>query len=205
MWRERVVEVLGQIGQHPAWGVQHCMRVYHLAMKLGRNLSVDEEVVFAAAMSHDFGAYPPYRLPGSDHAARSAQVAVPFLIDEGFPVQKMILLQQAILGHMYDSEPSTAPEAQVIHDADTLDFLGAIGIARLILLVGRSDGFESLPDAMARARQYASDLPARVFTEAGRKLAQTRRDEMHAFIEALSAQQAVGAASLPEETHIGRP
>lgn len=193
MWRERIVEVLSQIGRHPAWGVQHCVRVYNLAMQLAGQVGADEEVIFAASMSHDFGAYPPYRLPGSDHAARSAQVAVPFLVNEGFPVQKMIPLQQAILGHMYDVEPAETIEAQLIHDSDTLDFLGAIGIIRQVLLVGRPEGYDSLSAALARARQHAHDLPSRVITPAGRRMAEARRDEMLHFLASIDAESAPDA------------
>lgn len=190
MWRERIEEVLRQIGQHPAWGVEHCYRVYHQAMSLARGQNVDEEVVFAAAIVHDFGAYPPYRLPGADHAARSAQVAVPFLIDQGFPVQKANVLEGAILGHMYDSEPASSLESRVIHDADVLDFLGAIGIARQLLLVGRPEGFANLSEAAKMARRLAADLPSRLVTEQGRALGITRRQETIRFLDALEQQRA---------------
>lgn len=197
MWRKRVIEVLNQIGQHPAWGVEHCRRVYRLAVELAGADPVDEEVVFAAAMVHDFGAYPPYRLPGADHAARSIQVVIPFLIDEGFPVQKTHILQESILGHMYDVQPGESLESRVIHDADTLDFLGAIGISRLLMLISRPEGFESLAAAAHRARHLAEVLPSKTVTPLGRQMAESRRDLMLRFLDDLDEQRAGEALELP--------
>ncbi|MDQ3124717.1 MAG: HD domain-containing protein [Pseudomonadota bacterium] len=132
-WRRAVYEQANTHLQHPSWGVRHSERNYVLGMALAQaeGMTVDADVLFAAAFLHDWGGIAPFAVAGTDHAVRSVELAEPFLTGAGFPMEKFPAVRAAILGHMYDKEPE-GPEAVVLHDADALDFLGALGAARLL-------------------------------------------------------------------------
>lgn len=195
MYRERIQQRIEQIGGHPAWGLAHCQRVYELAMQLGGD-RVDEEIIYAAAMTHDFGAYPEYREEGTDHAVRSTVVVRAFLNEVGFPADKIDRVIETIRGHMfYDSPDESLLEAVVFHDADVLDFMGTIGTARLISIVGLDDWAKTLPDAIALIEQFSDDLPDKVYTDTAKEMAGQRAQEMKDFLATLR-QQTMNLASL---------
>ncbi|NPV69856.1 MAG: hypothetical protein HPY55_04290 [Firmicutes bacterium] len=53
-WKQRILELTGKF-QHPAWGPAHSGRVYDVALDVaaGEDMSVDADVLFAAAFLHD--------------------------------------------------------------------------------------------------------------------------------------------------------
>jgi uncharacterized protein len=191
MWKEHVLELAAQL-THVAWGASHSRRVYESALFLARQEGwpVDPELLWAAGYLHDVGALERYRLAGIDHADRSVQVAGDVLAVAGFPEEKIARVQEIVRGHMFYREPAAAPEAVVFHDADTLDFLGFIGITRLLAIVGLDDWAPDMRAAVDRIVQFSGELPARLHTPHARQLGEARQAEMHAYL-----------AGLAEETH----
>lgn len=171
---------------HFAWGYEHSVRDYLLAMQLakGDGVTVDAEVLFAAAMLHDMGGFAPFEKAGVDHAVRSAELVEPILQAAGFPMGKVEGVKQAILTHSYYETvmPST-PEAIVLHDADTLDFLGAISAARLLSISGKEAFVPDPKKAIAVLTGFQADLPAKLhggtFTQA---LGRQRAAELKTFL-----------------------
>ena len=171
-WRRAVYEQANTHLRHPSWGVRHSERNYVLGMALAQTegLTVDADVLFAAAFLHDWGGIEPFAVAGTDHAVRSVELAEPFLTGAGFPMDKFPAVRAAILGHMYDKEPEGS-EAVVLHDADALDFLGALGAARLLAATGDRPDYDQ---ALARIERFAIDIPPRLKTGAARDLAPQR-------------------------------
>ncbi len=188
-WQERLVAEAARF-EHPAWGVAHCRRVYELAAQLGTaaGAALDNEALFAAAYVHDLGAFPPYRREGVDHAQRSVEVAPEVLAAAGFPDSRVPVVQEIVRGHMYYAEPAAMPEAVYFHDADVLDFMGAVGIARLLSIVGRDDWTPDLPAAITLIDRFRRELFARLHTDAARRLGKKRQAEMDDFLAALAAE-----------------
>jgi uncharacterized protein len=169
---------------HPAWGWRHCERDFLLARQIAREekLAIDEDVLFAAAFLHDAGAIPPFAKDGVDHAVRSAELAEPFLRQARFPMAKFPAVKAAILGHMFDKEAGSGAEAQVLHDADALDFLGATGIARRLAVTGTAPDLDSV---MARLETVYRDIPGRLITATAKRMAIPRLIAMQAFFDQL--------------------
>ena len=190
-WRQAVYEQAHGHFLHPSWGWRHSERNYVLGMALARTegLTVDADVMFAAAFLHDWGGIEPFAAPGVDHAVRSVQLAEPFLTEAGFPMEKFPAVRAAILGHMYDKEPEGS-EALVIHDADALDFLGALGAARLLAATGTRPDYDQ---ALGRIERFAVDIPPRLKTTAARAMAPMRVTEMTEFLAALRRETPEGA------------
>jgi uncharacterized protein len=186
VWHAGVIAYAEQ-HPHPAWGPAHCRRVYALALELAdrEGAPVDRDSLFAAAHLHDLGAFAPYRVEGVDHAERSAQVAEELLAAAGFPADKLSLVQAIIRGHMYRADPGESREAVLFHDADTLDFLGAVGVARILAIVGLDDWAPDLPSAVRLLQRFVRELPAKLITVSARQLAVGRVAEMKAFLAAL--------------------
>jgi hypothetical protein len=85
-----------------------------------------------AVYLHDWGAFPKYIQKGVEHAIRSRQVVeteiLPYL--DLSSEQKIILLETIELHDYRDMRPAQSKEALLLREADMLEFLGMIGMAR---------------------------------------------------------------------------
>ncbi len=145
-------------------------------------MAIDEDVLFAAAFLHDSGAIPPFAKDGVDHSVRSAELAEPLLRKLGFPMAKYPAVKAAILGHMFDKEAGSSPEAIALHDADALDFLGATGIARRLAVTGDAPDMDSV---MARLQAVYEEIPGGLVTGTAKRMAIPRLVAMKAFFDQL--------------------
>jgi uncharacterized protein len=179
---------------HPAWGWTHSERDYQLALQIAarEELKIDRDVLFAAAFLHDVGAIGGFQKEGVDHAVRSAELAGPILLSVGFPADKVPAVREAILGHMHDKTPGKTSESIVLHDADTVDFLGAVGVARRLAVTGSATDYDS---GIARIREFADKLPGRVVTATARQMARRRAAEMNQFLDQLTRETNNGRTS----------
>lgn len=126
----------------PAHNFDHVARVYNLAIKLAENEKVDLEVIRAAALLHDLGGAREMNDPSgkTDHAVESAKMSEPILKKLGYSEGKIKHILDCIISHRYRTEnkPKTL-EAQILFDADKLETVGAIGIARAMVWMGRNN------------------------------------------------------------------
>jgi uncharacterized protein len=193
-WKVTIYDMARSRFKHPAWGWQHSERNYDVALRLaqGDHLTIDTDVLFAACFLHDMAAFPPYAKAGVEHGDRAAQESGAVLRAAGFPMQKLAAVQAAERGHMYYRDPGSRPEAIVLHDADSLDFLGDIGAARMISLTG-----ESAPDfrpAISSLRGFLHDIPPRLITKTARAIGAQRSAELRRLLDELSTQTFHGEA-----------
>ncbi|HEY7980919.1 MAG TPA: HD domain-containing protein [Candidatus Eremiobacteraceae bacterium] len=193
-WKVKIYQLARTKFLHPAWGWQHCERNYQVAMRLakGDGLTVDRDVLFAASFLHDMAAFPPYAKAGMEHGDRAAQTSEAVLREAGFPMRKFAAVQAAERGHMYYSNPGALPEAIVLHDADSLDFLGAIGAARLIALTGEKA--RDFGAAISALRTLEHDVPSRLITKTARRIAEQRLAELRTFLDDLQRESFDGKA-----------
>jgi uncharacterized protein len=181
-WKVTVYNLARTSFTHPAWGWQHSERNYQIAMELakGDGLTVDTDVLFAACMLHDMAAFPPYQAKG-EHGDVAARESESILRDAGFPMGKFPSVQAAMRGHMYYSNPGSDPNAIVLHDADSLDFLGAIGAVRMISLTGASAS--SAAAAIKSLRSFIRDIPPKLITKTAQRIGAQRTAELQAFLD----------------------
>ncbi len=117
----------------------HVRRVVRLARRIAEAEGASLAVVIPAAWLHDCVSGPkgsPERVLASALAARAAGG---FLREAGYPSDAIPAVEHAIEAHSFTAgiTPRTL-EARVVQDADRLDALGAIGIARCLMLGGAS-------------------------------------------------------------------
>ena len=189
-WRDSIRAFAEAHLQHTAWGPAHARRDYETTLALARaeKITVDDDALYAAAYLHDMGGIPPYAIPGVDHGDRSIQLVDSILRGAGFPMEKAPLVKEIIDHHQYYRPPDTLAVAILFRDADILDFLGAIDIARILSLTTRERFTPDLPHAIDVIRKNMLEMPALLQTNAARREAQHRIREMQSFLDALAAE-----------------
>lgn len=161
----------------PVHGFDHVLRVYYLAERLARAEGADLEIVRAAVLLHDATAPAPAGSSPTPEAARashhhaSAAFARQVLQVEGWPEARVAAVEHCIRAHRFrdDAEQPQTLEAQVLFDADKLDAIGAIGVARAVAYAAR-----------AGCPAYAE--PSRAFEETGRLEAGELHSSYHEFL-----------------------
>lgn len=185
-WRASVRELAKSHFKNPAWGYSHCLRDYALAREMAAadHVAFDDDVLFAAAYLHDMAAFPPWEDVKVDHSDVGARLVDTVLKGTGFPMEKIDAVRGAIRTHMYYRDPVGA-EALYLHDADALDWLGAIGAARIIALVDPHGGSPDAPKAVAMLTDNLNKVPSRVLSPAGRARVPERKAELEKFLSDL--------------------
>jgi uncharacterized protein len=188
-WRAAVRELAVSHFKNPAWGYSHCLRDYALARQLAAadHVAVDDDVLFAASFLHDMAAFAPWEDVKVDHSDVGARAVDTVLQGTGFPMEKIEAVRGAIRTHMYYRDP-VGPEALYLHDADALDWLGAIGVARIFGLVDPHGGSPDGPKAVSMLTDNLNKVPARVLSPAGRARMPERKAELEKFLADLKRQ-----------------
>jgi len=176
---------------HPkiAHGWPHVDRVRRLALRIGQAEGVDLLLVEIAALIHDVGRTVPG--PGAEHGRRSAELAVPLLAE--LPLTQQEREQVAYAARWHNSTRADDPLLCVLRDADMLDGMGAVGLARACMskhMVPLYD-LERLsplaarwpPETVVDQICYQIEWLDRMNTETGRRLARQRAAFMAAFVE----------------------
>ena len=188
-WRAAVRQFAAEHLKHPAWGYSHCVRDYALAKALAAedHVAIDDDVLYAAAYLHDVAALPPYEKPHTDHADEGAQLAGTLLSGTGFPMTKIDMVRGAIRTHMFNRKP-VGPEALYLHDADALDWLGAIGVARIFALVDPNGGAPDGPAALKMLQDNLKRVPPGILSTAGQAHSVVRVRELEQYLRELSGE-----------------
>jgi HD superfamily phosphodiesterase len=191
-WRAAVLKFAQATLRNPAWGYSHSVRDYELAKELAAedHVKLDDDVLFAAAYLHDVAAFAPFAKSGVDHQDQAAEIVGSMLEGTGFPMTKIEAVRGAIRTHMFQRDP-TGPEAIYLHDADALDWLGAIGVARVFGLVDPNGGSPDGPTVVTKRLDIdLASVPSRIVSKAGKARAPARARELEQFLKDLRAESA---------------
>jgi uncharacterized protein len=188
-WRTVVAQFAQEHLKNPAWGYSHSVRDYRLARELAAadHVTLDDDVMYAAAYLHDMAAFEPWEKTGVDHADQAASLVDTILKNTGFPMKKIQAVRGAIRTHMFDRNP-VGPEALYLHDADALDWLGAIGVARIFGLVDPHGGNPTGPEVVPMLESNLAKVPPRVLSPAGKARVAERTRQLETFLRDLRQQ-----------------
>ena len=164
------------------WAITHAQRLLKLIEQIGVDRNYDARAVLWAAYLHDWGAFRQYYRPGCDHAALSRQIAENEILPRvNLPQETKAIILEAIERHDYrDRRPVETTEALLLREADFLDFLGVIGIAREF-----ARGSEDLSKSYARIVARKDLIKNRLILPKARTMAIQRLTRMEIFLEAL--------------------
>jgi len=192
-----------QTAADAAHDLSHVRRVVGNARRLAADEEAALEVVIPAAWLHDCV------IVAKDHQLRSqasqlaAETAVRFLRAHHYPQTYLDAIAHAIAAHSFSANiPPRTIEAKVVQDADRLDAIGAIGIARCFIVGGvlqrpiyhETDPFcrrRDPDDAVAAVDHFYTKLlrlAGTMQTEAGKREAQARTQVMREFLAQLEAE-----------------
>jgi uncharacterized protein len=200
--RARTLYAAGESSSDPArdsaHDFDHVLRVTALAIKIAQAEGADVEIVRAAALLHDLG-LDSGRVGHEEVAAQRA-----YEILAGQPPDKIEAVAQAIRSHRFRAGPPPQTlEAKCLFDADKLDAIGAIGVARVFAYGGASgqrlwgqvrEGYEegrTSDDEHTPAHEFVVKLAKikdRLTTETGRRMGKERHEFMAAFFDRLEAE-----------------
>jgi len=193
-----------------AHGFEHVLRVWRMALRIAREEGADLEIVGTAALLHDIGRAEE-QASGRCHAQIGAERARAILA--GQPAERVEAVVQAIAQHRFrGANGPQSLEARALYDADKLDAIGAIGVARAYAIAGeqgqclwaevdpayaardpeagRADLGDDAHTPVHEYRFKLSKLAARMTTVTGRRLAEERHRFMAAFYEQLEREVA---------------
>ena len=190
----------GVMAADPAHDISHVQRVVQNTISLTRAASGNAEVTVPAAWLHDCVSVAkdsPLRKQASKLAADEA---VRFLTSIDYQPDLLDQIHHAIEAHSFSANLQTKTlEAQIVQDADRLEAVGAIGIARCLLTGGSlhrplydpsdpfaekrepDDGLYTLDHFYCKLLGLAETMK----TEAGKAEAIERTEYMRGYLEQL--------------------
>ena len=188
----------GAPGSHD-W--DHTRRVVRLCERIGPAESADMDVLLCAAYLHDIGRSRQDATNGRVcHARAGADMAAPLVDAQPLSADQRKNIIHCIRAHRYrDDHPPRSLEAKVLFDADKLDAIGAVGVARAYLFAGEVGARLHNPDAGATlGEEYTADdtgyreyrvklrhIYDRMMTATGRRIAQSRHRFMEKYFDRL--------------------
>ncbi len=208
-WGQRCRAFVASQPGDAAHDLGHLGRVVAQARRLAEAEGADPAVVVPAAWLHDCVTVPKDSPDRSRASQLAAETAGRWLRAEGYPAALVPAIEHAVAAHSWSAgvAPETR-EAEVVQDADRLDALGAIGVARLYATAaGLGSALVHPVDATGASgralddRRWATDhvavkllgLPATMRTEAGRAEAERRAAFLLAFVEQLRSEVEPGS------------
>lgn len=183
-----------------AHDIAHIQRVVKSALELSEMENADIEIVTAAAWLHDCVTLPKNHPDRKKASQLAAEKAAGFLNSINFPPQKIDAVSHAIEAHSFSAGiPPKTIEAKIVQDADRLDALGAIGIARCFLVGGAMNStLYNVEDPFCENREpndkaWSIDhfykklftLPKTMNTESGKRIAELRVEFMKEYLDQL--------------------
>jgi uncharacterized protein len=193
-------------GAEPAHDYQHVLRVASCASFLSNAEGADRTVAVSAALLHELFNYPKDHPDSSRSGEVCAARAAEVLRSLGWEERRIEAVAYCIRVHGFSAGivPDTL-EAKVLQDADRLDAIGAIGVARCFATsAAMKRPFYDPEDPLCARRepddkQFAVDhfyrkllkIPERLHTQAAKRLAERKVRFMRAFLDELQAEISV--------------
>lgn len=203
MTYERIEAYMLTCMKDSAHDKDHVYRVLYNAMTIAgqEDGAIDLDVLTAACLLHDVSRAEQMADPTVCHAQAGAHKAYAFLNEIGWTEEKAAHVRECIRTHRFrKSDPPQSIEAKILYDADKLDVVGAIGLARTLCYNGAMGEpiYSTAPDgtildgsgdeADSFCREYRFKLQKvydRFLTRAGHALALERRQAAEAFYRSM--------------------
>ncbi|KAF2688692.1 hypothetical protein K458DRAFT_414419 [Lentithecium fluviatile CBS 122367] len=167
--------------------------IFEAEQKANPDAVYDTCALFLAALLHDVGDYK-YAKPGEDV---ENQVSI-LLLERGASTE-LALKVQTIVKHVgYTNESKNPqsvidvlaryPELAIVQDADRLDAIGAVGVARCFTFGGARKQGEPMAVAIEHFEEKLVKLPEMMKTQTGRMMAEERKSVLVEFAKQFEAE-----------------
>jgi len=162
---------------YPACDLPHILEVVAYAKDLARRTGADEETVAIAAYFHDISRVT---MGPKDHNIHSAEMARHWLVQRGYPTQRVERVVAAIVAHM---RPVTGPErellsleSRILYDADKIGRAQGLGLLGALVQLGQQVpwdelSYTELATVIRKGRAATEEAYRSLYTDAARDLA----------------------------------
>lgn len=196
---DKIKEILGNDGAGHDWW--HILRVVKLAQQINKKEKAEPFIVELAAWLHDIA---DHKYHNGDHRVGPKE-ARKWMESQDLDEEVIVKVETIVKEISYKgaevSTPMTSLEGRIVQDADRLDAIGAIGIARTFAYGGSRNRLmydpEQKPELHTDFEKYKSStaptinhfyeklllLKDRMNTDTGRELAASRHSYMESFLE----------------------
>ncbi len=198
-WQKKLIKIVSPLLKNldPAHGSDHSERVFKYCLIFTKNYrEVDLEALFAASWLHDIGQLKLKNRKGL-HGHLSAGLANSLLKKARVPKEKFNLIKKIIELHEKRnlSSKKLPTEVLIFHDADKIEGVGALGLARQFTYsggVGKKIWNPNIPrkPGLSHGGNYSAmhtildwDIKKKFFTKKGKKMAEERKEYMKSFIK----------------------
>lgn len=186
-----------------AHDLNHILRVVKNAKQILENETADAEIVIAGAWLHDCVILPKDHPDRKNASTLAAEKAGDFLSGIEFPMDKIEGVRHAVEAHSFSAGiPPQTTEANIVQDADRLDAIGAIGIARCLMIGGNLNRpLYSPEDPLSENREpddsiWTVDhfyeklfkLPGLMYTKSAKREAERRVQFMKKYLQELKGE-----------------
>ncbi|CAM3848708.1 phosphohydrolase [Parendozoicomonas haliclonae] len=203
LWEQRFIEYLKD---HETDDFSHDISHFQRVWKTARKIMADETrevnplVVLTACYFHDIVTLPKNHPDRSKSSTLAAEKTAEILDELDFPEELIADVCHAVEAHSFSANiPTRTPEAEVVQDADRMEAIGAIGLARVFYTGGKLGSRLFDPqDPWAERRElddrtYSVDhffcklltLGETMKTEPGRKIAEANTAYLQGFLDKL--------------------
>ncbi len=176
------------MGNDPVHGWPHVLRVLGLSLRIARkleenNVKVDYSVLIPAVLLHDIGRGLE-DLTRMHHAVLSSRIARRILSLLGYDDDTISKVTEAIETHSYSlNKKPKSIEAMILSDADKIDAMGAIGVARAFMLSGIKG--RSISETIKHFHEKLLRLENMLYLEESKNIAKRRRVFLEKFLNEL--------------------
>jgi len=186
----------------PAHDISHTFRVMENASEIASREKCDLQKAIIAALLHDIKR-PHEALTGVDHAESGAEYASGLLPTMGFDISFVSEVSKAISSHRYSGGLTpTSLTGKILQDADRLDAIGAVAIARVFSYSGKTGTplhslqFSPRSSYSGNSRSSINHFhekilkirPETFWTETARKMAEDRYSFVVEFVQRFLAE-----------------
>lgn len=157
-------------------GFDHSMRVYRNAMFIAEGVACDRQIVGLAALLHDAD---DYKLFNTAENANARSFLTEHGVDRETTERIIAAINAVSFSKNRDRKPGTF-EGQIVQDADRLDAIGAVGIARTFAYGGKHG--RSMDESVEHFHQKLLLLKDMMNTAQAKKMAEKRHQLMETFL-----------------------
>lgn len=173
-------------GDHGGHDAEHAKRVYHTALQIAdTEPGCNRFIIALAALLHDAD---DYKLFQTENNANARSFLEKHRIDEAHITYICNVINGISFSKNRGIRPQT-PEGKIVQDADRLDALGAIGIARTFAFGGERS--RSISDSVQHFYDKLLLLKDEMNTREGKRIAELRHDFIEAFLKELEIELSV--------------
>ena len=167
-------------GNSDGHGADHSLRVYNNALNIRKAYECNELYVDLGALLHDVDDHKLFKNKNNENARK-------FLIENDFESEAIEDIIEIINSVSFTKNKGTKPntlEASIVQDADRLDAIGAIGVARTFMYSGKNG--RGIEDSLSHFDEKLLLLKDMMNTDEAKKLAEERDSFMKEFLSEIN-------------------